>query len=455
MKKFAKKVVASLLVATMAISFTACTKNTTEPTDTTATESGSSEESAEGNDTGATGEQVKIRFNWWGGDTRHEATLKAIEAFEAKYPNIDVEAEYEGWTGHAEKIATQITGNAEADLLQINWNWIYQFSPEGDRFLDLNTIADEVGVSNYPEDLLNSMTINGKLQGLPVGTTGRVFYWNKSTFDKAGIAVPTSIAELIAAGETFKTVLGDDYYPIALGEYDRTILMMYYLEQTYGKPWIADGVVNYSEAEVKEGLDWITMLEEYHVTPTLATIAGDGADSLDKNPRWMDGFYAGIYEWDSSASKFESALAEGNELVIGEFPTDLGPNKSGFCKISMGFAISANTKYPKETALLLQFLTSDPEGVEILSTERGMVSNTAAEAVLVEKGLLAGMTYEANTKVMDFKGFDVDPNFEHSELKDPTGLYYKVFQNLSYGQTDTTVAAQELISGVNAVNAAQ
>ena len=112
--------------------------------------------------------------------------------------------------------------------------------------------------------------------------TGRIFYWNKTTFDKARISVPTSNEELLAAGNTFKTVLGDDYYPLAIGEYDRIILMVYYLESKYGVEWITDGKLNYTKDQIIEGLDYISSLEDNHVIPTIATITGDGADSLIK-----------------------------------------------------------------------------------------------------------------------------------------------------------------------------
>lgn len=395
---------------------------------------------------------ITIRFSWWGGDSRQKATLDAIDAFMVKYPNITVEAEYGAWDGWQENVATQLAGGTEPDLLQINWNWIYQFSPKGDKFYNLNNFSEIVSLKNYSKDLLDLMSVNGSLQGIPVGTTGRVFYWNEATYKKAGIATPTSFQEIIDAGETFKTVLGDEYYPLALGEYDRILMLMYYLHQTYGKEWVTDGKVNYSVEEVTKGLEWINMLEDKHVIPSLATIAGDGADSLDKNTKWMDGFYGGIYEWDSSAAKFKGALSEGQSFVMGQFPKDLGKYNSGFTKISMGYAISAKSEHPAEAALLLEYLTSDPEGVEIIGLERGIVANTASTETLVSKGILSGITFDANKLVMDFKGYDIDPNFEHSSLKDSTGYYYEVFQNLSYDKSDAATAAKYLIECVENVN---
>lgn len=101
--------------------------------------------------------------------------------------------------------------------------------------------------------------------------TGRIFYWNKATFDKAGISVPKSLAELKAAGETFKTKLGEEYYPLVLGEYDRMILMVYYLESVYGKAWVENEKLQYSAEEIQEGLKFIQSLEDAHVTPSIKT----------------------------------------------------------------------------------------------------------------------------------------------------------------------------------------
>ena len=49
----------------------------------------------------------------------------------------------------------------------------------------------------------------------------------------------------------------------------------------------------------------------------------------------MEGKYAGIWEWDSSASKFEKALNEGQEFIVGDYFTDIGEYQGGFTKVSM------------------------------------------------------------------------------------------------------------------------
>ena len=52
-----------------------------------------------------------------------------------------------------------------------------------------------------------------------------------------------------------------------------------------GREW----QLQYTEEEIATGMDFINKLEDGHVIPTLATINGDMADSLDKNAKWIDG----------------------------------------------------------------------------------------------------------------------------------------------------------------------
>ena len=124
----------------------------------------------------------------------------------------------------------------------------------------------------------------GQLAGVPVSMTGRVFYWDKTTFDEAGLEVPTSLAELREAGKVFQEKLGDDYYPLALGEFDRMILMTFYLQAKYEKPILADGTVNMTVEELQDGLDFIMSLEADHVIPFFVNDAGDAGCQPGSEP---------------------------------------------------------------------------------------------------------------------------------------------------------------------------
>ena len=188
--------------------------------------------------------------------------------------------------------------------------------------------------------------------------------------------------------------------------------------------------------------------------PTLAVLDGDMSDSIDKNAKWINGKYAGIYTWDSSAKKMSDALEEsvdkpGQEMVMGDF-IQFGDYNGGFTKIAQAFAIPSTCKYPREAAMLIDFLLNDPEGVEICGTERGIPCSMAAVKLLDEKNIGDELAKESNEAVISHCKFSIDSKFENPDLQaNPDGEYYKVFGKLSAREKEPAEAAAELIKGVN------
>lgn len=389
---------------------------------------------------------VNLKISWWGGDDRHKKTLEALKLFEEKYPNIKVKGEYGGWSGWQEKVTTQIIGNTAPDVMQINWNWIDLFSKDGTGFYDLNKLSDTINLDNYSSDILEQCSVNGKLNAVPIGITGKVFYINETTYAKAGLPVPKNFDEMISSAKVIREKLGNDYYAFDTDAYGALLLMLYKLEQETGKPFIVDNKVAYTEAELVEAINFYSNLVEQNALPSLKVRAAAGFIPLDQHPSWIQGKYAGTYEWDSSAQKWQDALEGNQKLVLAEFPTEFGSNKSAFNKISMAFAIKKNTKHPKEAATLIEFLTTDPEAVKILGTSRGIPSNAAAVEVLESNGQLTGLAFEANNAVKEFAGKGIHPHFEHKKLNTDLRGAIEAF---GYGQANPEQTAKSIISITN------
>lgn len=394
----------------------------------------------------------KITVSWWGGESRHEATMEAIKAFEEKNSDIDIDVQFGAWDGWEDSMTAAFYAGTQADIVQINWNWLNEYGKSGNLFLDINSVSDYFDLSNYDSEELELCVADDILQAVPVSVTGRIFYWNRTTFEKAGLDIPHSLSELYSAGKVFEEKLGKEYYPLALGEYDRMVLMVYYLGSVYGKPWICEGVLNYSSDEIKKGLEFIDSLEKAHVIPSISEISGDGSVTFDKSLKWMNGQYAGIFEWDSAASKYALALENGDEFVVGDYFEDMGSYDGGYSKISVAFAISQKTKYPEECARFLDFILNDPEGAVLMGVERGIPLSRSAFEACEESGLFEGIEAQANEKVMSWANYSLDINFEDPKLKvNPEGVYYDVFSGLSYGDYTAEEAAEIISDGVGDV----
>ena len=399
---------------------------------------------------------VNLSISWWGGDSRHAAYQSALEAFQAEHSNITVEPTFAAWSGWEEKMAAAfIAGNAQ-DVCQVNWNWLYNYSADGSKFVDLNTTSKFIDLTQWDAAAMDACYVANSQQCVPVSMTGRIFFWNTTTFDKAGISYPTTLDELMAAGKTFQEKLGDDYYPLHLGAYDRMILMVFYLESKYGKDWAdpTTSTLNYTADEIAEGIDFIKSLVDGHVIMSLPTYYGSNGDNAaHQSTEWITGKLAGCFEWDSSATKYQDALDEENKpgFTVGE-EIKFGDYNGGFSKVSMGLAITKTCEHPAEAATLINFLLNEEKGASIMGSECGIPASKAGLAAAQAAGAVKDLVAEANAKVMAFTTNKLDPLFENNDLKaSGTGIYQEVFDNIDYGDQTPEEAVETLLDGMESV----
>jgi len=400
---------------------------------------------------------VSMTISWWGGDSRHEAYQNAIKEFQAEHSNITIEPTFAAWSGWEEKMAAAfIAGNAQ-DVCQVNWNWLYNYSADGSKFVDLNTVSKFLDLTQWDKAAMDACYVANSQQCVPVSMTGRIFFWNMTTFNKAGITeVPKSLDDLMAAGKAFKEKLGDDYYPMHLGAYDRMILMVFYLESKYGKDWAdpTTSTLNYDADQIAEGIDFIKSLVDGHVIMSLPTYYGSNGDNAaHQSTEWITGKLAGCFEWDSSATKYADALDEENKagFTVGE-EIKFGDYNGGFSKVSMGLAITKTCEHPAEAATLINFLLNEEKGASIMGSECGIPASKAGLAAAQAAGAVKELVAEANGKVMAFVSNQLDPLFESNDLKATgTGIYQEVFDTLDYDNASGADLVDTLLDGMESV----
>ena len=406
---------------------------------------------------GLSSDPVTLTMSWCGGESRHNAYQEALKAFSAEHTTLTVNPTFAAWSGWEDTMSTKFAGGVAEDVCQINWNWLYNYSGNGQTFLDLNSVTDYLDMSQWDDAKLGACNVANAQQCVPISMTGRIFYWNMTTFNKAGITeVPATEDDLFAAGKAFQEKLGDDYYPLHLGAYDRMILMVFYLESKYGKDW-ADPVtstLNYTEDEIAEGLAFIKSLVDNHVMMNLKTYYSANSDTAThQSNEWITGKIAGIFEWDSAASKYSSALDDANKdgFTVGE-EIKFGDNNGGFSKVSMGLAITKTSKCVAEAATLINFLLNEEKGASIMGSECGIPASKAGLAAAQAAGAVKDLVAEANAKVMAFTTNKLDPLFENNDLKaSGTGIYQEVFDNIDYGDETPEEAVNGLLDGMESV----
>jgi len=389
----------------------------------------------------------ELRMSWWGGESRHVATQKALEACGAKHGHT-IKGEFTGFDGYLEKLTTQMAGGTEADIVQVNWPWLPLFSRDGTGFADLSKLSG-LDLTQWSEADLASGSVDGIMQGISVSTTGRAFFFNETTFQKAGIAIPTSWPELEAATAQLKEKLGPDYYTFNAVKETAQLLVTLAVVQKTGKDMVdpATNRVAWTPEELTAGIAFLGHLVEIGALRSQKEEASDGNVNLFEKPAWAAGRIAGSYEWDSTFSKYADPLQEGQVLKPVPMLHVEGAVTDGvYRKPSMLLSISKNSKHPEAAAQILNCLLNEPEGIDALGTSRGLPSSKIAAERLAGQG--EPEVRLANEIVVAASGPTVSPFNEHPEIR---GIFIDTLEEYAYGQLTAEEAAEQMIDGINDV----
>ena len=392
-----------------------------------------------------------LRVSWWGGAARHEATLKAVAAFQQQNPGLRIKSEYMGFNGYLERLTTQIAGGSEPDVMQINWAWLAMFSKRGKGFTDLRQYAKHLALDQFLPDDVRSGEVNGLLNALPVSYTARILLWNQAAFQRVGLGLPKTWDDIFAAGPVFREKAGDRAYALDGEPYDMLLLSQTYVQQLHGMPFV-DPATQRVAMTMEAALDWVRTykrLSSNHVaTPLPLRASLGGADKpTEQQPDWVVGRWAGNHTWDSSIGLRQSTLDKQQQLALGDFPLLPDAKASGmFGRPTLMFAVGRNTKQAETAARLVNYLTTDPEAALILGRTRGVPAVQRQRQVLMDAKKLPALELQAHEQISAQRRAGriplPAPLFEHARLQ---RFMREVFETVAYGKTSDEDAAQRLI----------
>lgn len=159
---------------------------------------------------------------------------EAAKAFEEANPGSDIQVEVVPWDVLLQKLTTDISGNANADLSIIGTRWLIDFVDQGIAAPLDEYMTDEFKERFFPV-FLEPSVMQEKTYGLPIAASARAMYYNKALFEQAGITeVPDTWDELAEAAKKI-SALGDDIAGFGLqGKEIETDVYFYYAFWAYG-----------------------------------------------------------------------------------------------------------------------------------------------------------------------------------------------------------------------------
>ena len=336
-------------------------------------------DAASGDDANADGNAapIQMKIAWWGSTDRHERTIKVLQLFEQKHPQIHFSYEYDASTPYWAKMNAHAADNTLPDIMQQDYAYIGEWTAK-DRLLALDDLAAAGGpldLSDIPKKLLDGGRIGGKLMGLSLGSNTQCWVLDVDAFAAAGVSLPSD------------TWTWEDFERIAGQIKTKSNKWGYGVSLYLYTPWKAlflsagEWVFSPDNRAVgwSDGTPWIEhwkrelRLQDAGAIPSYDEEKTQFPDSADvaKTPivvgkSAMEQIHSNqlLALWNAAGMTHTYKLVAAPRLT--------GKGSSVYIKPSQYLSILKGTKYPREAAMLLDFVSNDLEANDILQAERGV-----------------------------------------------------------------------------------
>ena len=394
-----RRILAVLLAAVMGCSLMACGSNGNTPSDTESRTKESSQTQSEQKETSQSeskqdAQDITLRFSWWGGDSRHEATLEAIKVYEEAHPGIKIEPEYYSFSGYYEKLVTQLASKNAPDIFQVDQGWVAELSARGDAFADYSQYKDVIDLTQIPESMMNDYcVVNNEVSVLPFGYNGTVFLYNKTLLadwcDESGNLKMTSWDDFIQIGKELHAKDPECYMTTAVTDGYLRYILKPMLEQITNKIDIQDDfTLGFDEGQMTKAYEsFLRIFTEEVSQPYDEAVL---YDSMQNNPLWLNGKIGGIFLFFSNIDTEIAGLDY--DYGVAGMPMFADATISGQeCCPSLMVAINKNSDETKQKAAaeFMEWFLNSEEASLILGTVRGVPASASALEALEKNDVLS------------------------------------------------------------------
>lgn len=324
------------------------------------------------------GDPVKLRIAWWGGQARHDYTLKVIEMYEKQNPNVKIETEYASFDDYWKKLAPQAAANQLPDIIQMDISYLTQYGGRG-QLEDLTPYTKNglLDVSSVSPNTIAGGQIDGKLYAMTTGVNALASIMDWEMLKQAGVEVPLN-----------KNWTWDDLDALAakmksagklMGGLRHDVFFAYYLRTVDQKMYSADGSKLGYEDD-KHFIDYFTRYKKWYDAGYLLSLDKEATKKgTPEDDEMVLGNSISSNGWSNQFLGLANAAKRPLELQ--PMP---GPNaeKGMFLKPSMYFSVTTNSKQKEEAVKFINFFINDIEANQLIKGERGVpVSSKVKEAL--------------------------------------------------------------------------
>lgn len=316
---------------------------------------------------GAASAQDKVTLHWALWDLPSAPTWQAlIDAYEAKNPNIDIEAVDLGSADYNQMIQTQLTGGADnIDVITIKDIPGYVSMIRSNSLQDITSFvgADGIDAAGY-NGLVEALTVDDKLYALPFRSDFWIMYYNKDVFDAAGVEYPDNDMTLAEFDETARKITS------GMGAGKNYGALFHTWRSTVQLPGILDGEHTLVDGEydfLKPYYERVLALQSEGVVPSYSSLKSSSS-------HYSGQFYSnkigmmpmGSWFITSQIDKVNSGESLAKNWGIVKFPHPEGVEAGTTVATVTALGINANSSNADAAADFIKFVAG-PEGAAVVA----------------------------------------------------------------------------------------
>lgn len=314
-------------------------------------------------------------------DTTVAQTRKAVKAWNAEHPKVQVELIQGSWDNVHDQLVTQLAGGTAPDIIHDENADIVGFGQQG-YFADLKPYVSSTLRGNVADGVWNSLTVDGKLIAVPTLQQTYVVFANTTALGKAGVPVPTG-----------KSLSWDDFRAMAkkltgkgshgvgwgLKQPAATVLS---LSANFGGKWFSTSgdkasiTVGTAEMQVPRRIHAMAY-DDRSIDPTSLTQSGGDV---------LPGFYAGKYAMMVAGSYVAQQIQEqapkGFQWAV--LPP-LAGTSSAQPASAQTLSVSKATKHVKEAAQFIDYFVADANLAKLARSDWLIPATASARTAVREQ----------------------------------------------------------------------
>ena len=389
--------------------------------------------------------EIKMRFSWWGGDVRHQATLKALEAYTKKYPNVKIEGEYGAFGSFFQKLLTQLNGGTAPDVFFVDFKWVFDLLAQNkDWFVDMNTMTNRIDMSGIDLKFARSWaSMDNFLIGLPVGLNAIGLVYNADLIKKAGIQISDGWDwdDVLAAGAKMK-----QYDKAKTAVFFNQPFYMYLfkvqLKQKTGNDVVKDDYsLGVTAKDIAEVFAYIRKLVDTGTVPPFEEHVPFELIFADQTPNWLQQKYGISFTSSSHIPTIQAASKF--ELAVARYPIFRNAKDPGLITApTMMLTLNKRSPNLEEAVKFVNWFLNDDEAIAILKDVRGLPAVKKARDILMKTGVMDPKIVKLVESSLPFSG---GPEGALSQNQEVVALINEYIHRIGYKKATPEAAADAFI----------